>query len=218
MEGLFQPDGDLTLIFLSADEVEYINEVNDDWYSAHQPSGIFHQTREHGDSSKMYTYLSDEPASPLGCKSQYQFCNDQNDSQQGCSQLEAAWDVYKESKSPAAHELLYWMWSLNFPSVEYVIEALGISSLTSRFNVLASISGPLPDNQWQMDVQNWHNIALAKVQGDMVQQAVGPGDANILENQWQGPQNNFQKSFCKNQVCLARPLAARAYLCAFDRF
>lgn len=199
IQGLFQPDGDLTLVFLSANDVQYANVVNDVWYAAHQPSGIFQQYRESDDSSKLYTFLADHAASVLGCKSQYEVCKPQDDAQQSCSQSESSADVWNELSSTADQELFAWMW-YSIPSVLYVIELLGVSSLTSRFKMETGISGPLPDDQWQQDVENWHNIALARVQGQILERAAGPTDANILNSIWQGPQNDLQKSYCKNQV------------------
>lgn len=201
IKGLYRPDSDLTMIFLSANGLQYPQMIDDDWYSAHKPSDLPLDSVSSEKRSKVSSYYADEPASVLGCNSQYQVCDLQNDPSQGCSRLHSADDVEGELKSPITKTILNWMWSPDRPSVYYVLEAIGITSLTSRFRLLEDFSGPLPDNQWHLEVENWHNIALAGVQGNVVARTAGPGDTNIFQNFWRKPETDIQRSLCKNQVC-----------------
>jgi hypothetical protein len=69
---LLVPDGDVTILFLSANDIHFLNQVDDPWYSAHvfagkiQPSGV---------NGSVSLYVHDDPVRTLGCIERYQFCN-----------------------------------------------------------------------------------------------------------------------------------------------
>ncbi|KAL1615965.1 hypothetical protein SLS56_011613 [Neofusicoccum ribis] len=63
------------------------------------------------------------------------------------------------------------------------------------------MQGPLPDNQWQLDVENWFAISLAALQGWMVELATGPSDSKFLD--WiDSPTSEGGRYWCKNQKIL----------------
>lgn len=203
IDGLFRPDGDTDMVFLSANNIIYTDEINDDWYSAHQtPNADFDVVSPGGDDSRggVNYYMSDEPASVLGCKLQYQACKPGVSSQDGCSRLGGILDLANGYlASPEEQQILSWMWPYPW-SVDDVITFLQISSLASRLNLEQGIQGQLPDDQWQIDVENWHNINLAHLQGRMIDQAAGPDDEGILNCCWKRPETDVESHFCKNQV------------------
>ncbi|KAF4543485.1 Cytochrome p450 protein [Lasiodiplodia theobromae] len=59
------------------------------------------------------------------------------------------------------------------------------------------IQAKLPDNQWQLDVEHWHDISMASLQSGVVNAATGPSDPSILEV-WQSPQNAEEHKVCHN--------------------
>ncbi|KAL9619578.1 MAG: hypothetical protein Q9160_005854 [Pyrenula sp. 1 TL-2023] len=190
---LFDGDGDVGLIFLSANDIIYPQVVNDPWYSAHQEI-----TQDAAFGPNASTYLADEPTSVLGCKMQYQMCDLQSEK---CSQLKGLQDTNSILPLPSTkmNETMSWVWGFN-PTLMDVLSTLKVSSLTSRFSLEESVGGPLPDYQWQLDVENWHNIILASFQDLAVTFARGPEDADILKYFWERPETEVQKYLCKNQA------------------
>lgn len=176
IDGLFHGDGDVSLMFLSANNILYTEKVDDYWYLAHQNSGYkFRFASGGGTDNDMKIHLSDEPASVLGCKFQYQACDSKTALQGGCSRVGGIDDLWDSFLTPTnGRNDTSWVWS-DYLNINDVIASLRISALTSRFNLGEAIQGYLPDNQWQLDVEYWHNISLAALQGNMIDQAVGPG-------------------------------------------
>jgi len=54
------------------------------------------------------------------------------------------------------------------------VQTLGAASLSSKSSLVTGVQGPLPDNQWQMDVEHWHAATLVAMQGSAVDAAMGP--------------------------------------------
>lgn len=191
----------MSLLFLSANDITYTAEINDDWYSAHWSPGPPHDILnfDGGDQFVKY-YMADEAASVLGCKFQYQACRTTAAYPRDCSRYGGAYDLADGYLTPTkGHKVFSWVW--NYATViNDIISSLSISSLTSRFNLFDGVQGRLPDDQWQIDVENWHNIGLMALQGNMVLQGAGPGDTGIQQNFWRGPKTETERYFCRNQV------------------
>lgn len=199
IDGLYQGDGDMALFFLSANDVLYSNEVNDEWYAAHRPMGqAFQSSTATGQADY---YLADEPAAVLGCKMQYQSCDSNLPAGANCSPPGGVFDVdySRMQHNDTRGKVLAWV--LGAPkSVFGVAISLKSSSLASRYSLRQNIQAGLPDNQWQLDVENWHNIVLAGVQGGVVDSATGPNDPEILKYFWRRPDSEEAEYLCKNQV------------------
>lgn len=197
----------MVLIFLSANNVQYFEEVNDDWYSAHQRppfQNLFHEYTSNGSLKAMNIYMSDEPASALGCKLQYQVCDPGESSPGRCSRLGGAYDLgppdlMTPTEAQQKNQAILWVVN-SAQTLDGIIGEMGGRALTSHFGLNKGAQGPLPDDQWQVEVENWHNTSLAALQGNMLDQAVGPEDTGILENFWRGPKSDIEEYFCKNQV------------------
>lgn len=107
-------DSDVSLIFLSAEGILYTGEVNDDWYAAHRVA--FNSTSAssanlpHG---SVQVYLSDEPASVIGCKSHYQVCSPTSPPGKDCFLSGGYWDLSNPTLSKAndASSLIPWVTS-----------------------------------------------------------------------------------------------------------
>lgn len=196
---LAQPDADITLIFLSANGILFTDPVNDEWYAAHQASNETAQII--WDTGSFPYYLSDKPASVLGCKEQYQRCDPTVVPKQGCSPLGGAVPLEFVYQAPKGRRDMSVYWGLLLYTLQNVIENLQSSSLTARFSLNQGLQARLPANQWQREVENWHNIVLASFQGLAIESAVGPGDPEMLKNFWQKKTGDVGEYLCKNQVC-----------------
>ena len=79
------------------------------------------------------------------------------------------------------------------------IETQRSASLRARFLLVSGFSGPLPDNQWQLDVEGWHHSTLAAMQGSAVDAATGPASPAMSEF-WVPPDNDQARQLCHSQV------------------
>lgn len=195
---LAQDDGDVSLIFLSANGIRYTRAVDDKWYSAHQTNNNTFLVS--GDSSQQHYYLSDEPASVLGCKEQYQSCNPTLPPEKGCSPLGGINSITFIKQPPSTRREYALYWGIILTLISLVLDALRSSALIAKFSLQKSIQASLPVDQWQLEVENWNSITLASFQGFAIGDAVGPEDAEMLKYFWVKPSNDVEKDICKNQV------------------
>lgn len=196
---LAQNDGDVTLIFLSADGIRYTEPADDDWYGAHRTANNY-TFATGGYSARERYYLSDEPASVLGCKEQYQSCNPTLPPETGCSPPLGISSMGFANQLPANKSEWALYYGAHFISVSYILDALQSSALLAKFSLQDNVQAPLPANQWQLEVENWYNIILASLQGFSADNAVGPGSPEMLDHFWKKPSDDIGKSLCENQV------------------
>ncbi|KAL9615744.1 MAG: hypothetical protein Q9160_009294, partial [Pyrenula sp. 1 TL-2023] len=179
---LMLDDGDLSLIFLSANGILYTGAVDDDWYSAHTVSGA--NVTQSFASGKVPLFLPDEPASVLACKSQYQTCDPTLPPERGCSSWIGMADSTFFIDTPRTKRERAIFWVFGVLDIYEILETLRASALTSRFRFREFTQAQLPVNQWQLDVEYWHNIILSALQGFGVDSATGPGDSEMLKYIW----------------------------------
>lgn len=182
----------------------YTSEVNDAWYAAHR----FLDNLNYGggvgnENGKVQTYISDEPGSPLACKVHYQACNPNPEGlpTQVCPVSGGLYDTGMPGNLPPGSEgndILPWMFD-SFGDIGEVIATLATSSLTSKFSLSTGLQGPLPDDQWQAEVEFWHNIVVTSLQS-IADGAIGPGDPEILKYFWRAPDSFQRQKLCNNQV------------------
>ncbi|CAJ2500265.1 Uu.00g031180.m01.CDS01 [Anthostomella pinea] len=79
-----------------------------------------------------------------------------------------------------------------------IISNIGDGSLTAKKSLSNGNQGPLADNQWQLDVQNWYGISMAVLQKSFVNAAVGPADA-ALRSFVTAPNATEEKTMCNSQ-------------------
>lgn len=209
VDGLRRIDADVSLIFLSANAIMFTGEVNDPLYSAHQPlPGM----KTPGTGNETITlYVRDETATVLGCATQYQACNSKLPQDRGCippsGYNDLLYNVRKIAESRKEENIFgYYLGTTlyQFNTPESIAFRLGEWSLTSRYTLNQGIQAKLPDNQWQLDVEHWHDISMASLQSGVVNAATGPSDPSILEV-WQSPQNAEEHKVCHNTVRLHKP-------------
>ena len=149
----------------------YQQEVDDPYFSAHIPWYL---------NDAVDGYTSDYLINLLGCIDQHSFCNlNPAAGQSNCTPLTALLPTevairdnkvgFSKLQKSIADRLAL---SLVLSGIE--------NSVTSEvslqaYNSLYELSqGPLPNNQWQIEVTSWFNVALAKFQANVVEFASGP--------------------------------------------
>lgn len=217
--GLFNPDGDTVLVFLTSNGIEFWDATSDPWY----------RTTVRGDISYMLypdkevvLYRSEEAASPMGCVRQFQFCNPSLSSN-NCGPLVSWADAQAESAHlfgiteaemqkgsyPTSAIGSRYAWFAEVltdaqGTIESVILNLGPDALASIKYLGDGIMGPLPSDQWQLDVRYWWATYLASIQAAVVNTAHGPTDAALAPYSIL-PFDSHVREMCNNQVrCLNR--------------
>jgi hypothetical protein len=100
----------------------------------------------------------------------------------GCTPLQGIMQAYNSSRSLSLDplqtltvDLLYdilfnWYTSLAMVSYSKPAKLLAQGALESNIQL------PLPNNQWQLEVQDWHGTVLSGIQQYLVQHATGPSN------------------------------------------
>lgn len=131
--------------------------------------------------------MPDHPITAIGCTDQYAFGNPISGR---WTALMAIGDLYNvsrivsdlelsKSQIPSLRMLLF---SLDRAGgIDSVVTVLGGEALlaTKYPGLLGGFQNPLPDNQWKEEVKYWFNIALAKLQLQLINIATGPPDTNL---------------------------------------
>lgn len=206
-------DADVTLVFLSGEGVAHTAPSNDDWYRI-SPTRVNDNPEHNITLSPAGIFLPLEPASPLACAEQYQFCYRDT---QHCgilgSLLDARSSLADIIKSTTAsqhstlgnHDSFTYFIKAGFSSYQSgrigkLIGQLGPSSLASRDSLATAIQGPLPSNQWQLDVIRWFDISKALLQAAYLEISYfNPSDQSLLPFRTNFTSPGLQK-LCKNQV------------------
>lgn len=204
-------DADLLLVFLSPEGVFYFNRTEDPWYRATVPTSPATFL-----DMEPVLYKPDEAASPLGCVQRYQYC----DSSKHCGSLASHADALL-SASTIFHSSPGDYWSDVDPSYRQdatnsrflafrsilrssldlyaLISALGPSCLLSSQHLGQGFMGPLPNNQWQLDVSHWFAMGMASLQAVFVNNARGPNDEALLPYVDKSS-DEYHRTLCNNQV------------------
>lgn len=167
----------------------------DPWYKVERSQGTF--------SSGTPLYRQKDPGSPLACFEQHQLCffppsSNADENEKRCTPLLSSTDLFNlpqviadtlklhtsndNSKQVADQDIddrvqgLLWILSStvkNTPRTLHPVAGLGVHALKSRIGLNGGHMGPMPDNQWQLDVQHWHATAIAALQSRFVNSAIG---------------------------------------------
>ena len=82
-----------------------------------------------------------------------------------------------QAEAEAADVLIYTSISTG---ISQVFTNNGTSSLLARNSKYSPVQGPLPNDQWTLEVQNWVKIILAQLQRTVLEYATGPSDLDVL--------------------------------------
>ena len=159
-----QNSADLVLLLLSFDG-HYFNPIDDPWFSAHE---VIHKDTPAAVARTQY--VRDRSVSSLACTEKYQFCNTKDKS---CTMLAGFGQVFNDTvftSKLTPHQ------NATFDRILRASESIAqiTASLAHiRTPLLASdqeaiqskvMSLYLPDDQWQLELNNWHKIMLAHFQ------------------------------------------------------
>ncbi|KAF2494028.1 hypothetical protein BU16DRAFT_512272 [Lophium mytilinum] len=151
-------------------------------------------------------------ASFLGCTQQYQFCSRRTT----CTPLTGLYDVRIEAAKTlnltpiqASTFTLLWKsaWSM---TLQLTTVLLGSNMLLANDYLwgATSYSSSLPDNQWEVEAANMHNISLAMLQRSVVEYA-SPPDIQIRPglrspSQMEPPADDGMRALCQNQKVISK--------------
>lgn len=205
-----RPDADIFIVFLSGHGVFFSEPLHDEWYRATEPFDTLHNMV---DEDSVPVYRTTEPASPLGCASQWQFCNKDNSA---CGPTASYHDALSgatgafgsndnesdENQSPAMNRLRWLLASTGIQGggEDTILLNLQDSALLSKQSLFSGYQAPLPETQWKLDVTNWFSIYLALIQSNLLQTASGMMEAEIGIEAAK-PTTEAALSSCSNQVC-----------------
>ncbi|KAK4445119.1 hypothetical protein QBC34DRAFT_413567 [Podospora aff. communis PSN243] len=181
-------DAEIMLFFLSTNAASFTNATQDPWYEAEEITSlggfIDLQTGEKF-FQNVTEYRQKEPASPVGCRLQDQFCNPNKPAESACSPLgtiydpvDRAYDVFDNDTSPSGLlERLGWFTWILADSVSFhqIPRTLRSCSLLARYQLGSNgQQPPIPATQWMTDLTYWFQINMAMLQAAPVITATGP--------------------------------------------
>ncbi|KAI8627032.1 hypothetical protein F5Y19DRAFT_477924 [Xylariaceae sp. FL1651] len=234
---LLRSDADTYLAFLSGNGVRFTEFINDDWYRINPISRNTTFTGADNGTSQMSQepiYLPKEPASPLGCTNQYQFCKP-GIPNNTCTPLSSLYDAVDRAlplfnvtreefvedlgDSDTATPVVYFMntvWMAPM-TIYYLVQHLGPRALDSQKTLTDGLQGPMSDNQWQKDVTSWWNYSLAATQAAFINTAVGPTDLESINYRHSFNGTYFDK-VCNSQKIQSTAFASFSVLGLFFTF
>lgn len=212
---LTRSDGDIMLMFLAGNGVEFLMPTKDPWYRGTVPADSYSYLGRN-DSTK--AYHPEEAASPLGCIQQFQFCNPALPHNRRCGPL-ASWAESLVEAAGLFNLTASQAFDNEFPSqklgsrfkwfltqlfhaatdIHSVLLNLGSKALDSQRLLSEGLLPALPENQWQLDVSRWFTIYLASIQAAVVNSALGPADRSLSEYNILPP-NKHVVDMCNSQV------------------
>lgn len=81
----------------------------------------------------------------------------------------------------------------------YSVNGRGSSALRAQEGVYELTQGPLPPNQWMIEVDSWFAVGMAKLQQLVVQYAAGP--SVVLDGTYiQKPADAIGQAMCRRQI------------------
>ncbi|KAI0389429.1 hypothetical protein F5Y17DRAFT_472956 [Xylariaceae sp. FL0594] len=156
-DSLARADADIYLLFLSGNGVLFWEPSEDEWYRIIESSNKVLGLSD--DEVSDHLYLPLEPASPLGCTDQYQFCNPAYQGGRACGPLASYLDAvagatpffnttHKDDKgSDMGDRWIYFRDTFRVATVPKIIDHLGPRSLLSQVHLTGAIQNHLEPNQ-----------------------------------------------------------------------
>lgn len=189
------------------------------WYQLNStPANVY--TVSAGAMSEFPIYLPSEPASPLACAEQHQFCNPAIEGSEQCGPLASLQDAmagaaplfnttYTEMTANAAQTELGARFSYftriirTMPnSISTALLQLGPKGLASHKLLYNGFQGVLADNQWQLDMTYLWGVTMAATQASFVGTANGPTDPAILSIHTNYTGMPYMDDICNNQASI----------------
>ncbi|KAK5634200.1 hypothetical protein RRF57_009914 [Xylaria bambusicola] len=216
IDDIFRKDADLYLAFLSGNGVVFAQLSEDLWYHLSTAHITFRQYTPEGPVTVSLN-IPQEPASPLGCTDQYQFCNTAFEGTSGCGPLASLRDAgagasqffdityadfaNNSFKGETGARFLYFVntfFSSTSANIFDVLSQLGATSLTSQKTLNSGVQGPISSSQWQLDVAHWWDISMAVQQSTFLQTAYLSDNSEVRSARFNYTAPDLQQ-LCNNQ-------------------
>jgi hypothetical protein len=180
---LKRPNGSVTLLFLDASEVVYLNKTEDPWFSA-TSSFDDSSLASSANGSRSY-FVADEPVGVLGCVTQKSYCNPNLPENVGCidgfalvdgkyplDPFKRAWPDANDQSAMRAFVAALSNQGAGLLDVYYAIP--NSPTLLSRSTILGNMqTAIIPKDRWQDEREYLYKASLAATQSMMVEHARG---------------------------------------------
>lgn len=177
-------DADTTLVFLSFSKM-YEAAVDDPWFSAHK--AVPYPPRKNQDINGT-VFKREKPVSTLGCSEQHQICITANasssSSPETCTSMVGSRQIWGSPNGIKTMNLNARQYTTYLRVFQAAVESLfpfvlkqlaqRDPPLLARRQIQGIVGLGLPDNQWQLEIDYWHAIAMAHLQRTVV--AYGTGE------------------------------------------
>lgn len=199
---LIREDADVSLFVLSANNVKYSVPVDDPIFKASRSklTGPGNGPLAPGTppSEEEAVNQPDAVVAVLGCTDQHQFCI-----ASGCTPLTAYGAALSASDNLGMNPMQKAIKdrlgkSLSLYSIYSSVKWLGGNALRASDTVLDHLQGPLPDNQWTIEVSAWMATSLARLQQVAVEYSGGISSATdgVTQIPADSPE---EKTMCRSQ-------------------
>lgn len=185
---LQRTDADVTIMLLAQNGISYSTPVRDPWFMAATPV-------LHGISStqNLSLYIDSNPVHVLGCADQFQLCTQTHTK---CTPVTNSDALYDAVINMGLNDVQLGIWSILYTSVLFqstfysVADRGGNALLASdTLSTGNQLQISLPDNQWMIEIANWFDISMARLQQQVVDFATGPLYTNKDLIFYPGPPN-----------------------------
>jgi hypothetical protein len=207
---LTREDADVYIMFMSAPGIRFTAPVDDPWFSAHKNASVlFDQANKTRPS-----WISDSPINTLACTNQIQYCNPNLPKDKQCEPLRGQYHPTKNanllslftSKSQQALVLrAERILSIDTAYINMLIGMVGAAALRARYGLALGYQGPLPADQWQLEVEHWVKGELASLQDALVRSANGPPKELLPFLELPAANETAARHMCRNQVRIPSP-------------
>ncbi|KAJ9427824.1 hypothetical protein FOXG_18867 [Fusarium oxysporum f. sp. lycopersici 4287] len=195
----FSPiDADVTVHFLSQNNIGYLAPVYDPWFSA---NGTYNIT-----SQGTTIFGSNRNVDTMVCADQYVLCNP---SIASCTSPAGVLNLvnnltsttlnFSTTQLSTADRILY---SLVQSNTYTTVANLGTAALWANNMVTGHVSYGLPDDQWKTEVIGWFQTNLAMLQAYVVDFASNTADLGSF-GYVKPPRDRYQKEQCTSQLVQA---------------
>ncbi|KPI39496.1 uncharacterized protein AB675_5103 [Cyphellophora attinorum] len=206
IDELARTDADISLIFLAPNSIQFYKPNTDPMFAA--------TTKFDAGSTASIDgtyYTSDNWVNIMACTDQYQYCHPNSnpaDNKDQCTPLTdyaTAWTSIYDPKLNLndVQQLVASRIALNSRalSIHHGISGRGASALRATEYVSERAQLEIKPNQWQVEVNSWFDVGLARLQRSIVEYATGPDflpEGTYLQRP--GSTDVISKAMCGSQM------------------
>ncbi|KAI0551764.1 hypothetical protein F4679DRAFT_537883 [Xylaria curta] len=216
IDAITKTDADTFLVFLVGNGVVFSEFSQDLWYRSNT-TPITVEFVSAGEVQTSHLYVPEEPASPLACTDQYQFCSLARRDTQECGPLASFRDAVAGAASlfdttydnvldiinttEKAASFTYFanlLYGQTGTTIVGAVDHLGPASLSSQMTLNSAVQTHIASNQWQIDVSHWWDIEMASQQAILLEASYVPAGSDLLSIRMNYTEPVLEK-LCNNQ-------------------